>query len=159
MAKLRDILLLHSPAYDELTVGAVSKLCCATTKDGDYVWVHSSELGRLDSQYTPRTPITFYINDVTNLPKRDFWNVYCEWKITNGAGAIRDGKTDAALDSSARALWIRAALEVENVHSIAELRTCTLEVVVKRHRRYTGCFRFVARTTVRWLISSCMTLY
>ncbi|KAE9007697.1 hypothetical protein PF004_g9702 [Phytophthora fragariae] len=141
MGKLRDILLLHSPPYGEFTVGAASNLCCATTNEGDYVWVHSSELGRLEGRYTARTPITFYITDVGNLSKRDFLNVFCEWKIMDGSGAIRNGKTDPAMDLKARALWIRSASELDHVDSISKLRECTLEIVVKRLRRYTGCFR------------------
>lgn len=112
MAMLRDLLLLHDSSFDELHVGEISKLECAVTAEGYYVWANRHEIVALGDKLTPCNPddlatthvdvtsplsptialpssgiftlkLQLRINGTTNLPAWDWSRTYCKWAIVH----------------------------------------------------------------------------
>lgn len=56
VALLRELLQLHDSAFDELRVSDSSKLQCAATSDGHFIWAHRQEIMALGEKLTPCDP-------------------------------------------------------------------------------------------------------
>lgn len=144
---LRDLLKLYDPTYDEYTVGEASNLRCVVTKNGSYLWVHSSEMQKLDGEFFPCACISLRFSAMPDLwnrgrRKAQTKEIYCDWKICHhsSAQAIEAEQSQIQVDTT-------ASVPLENVDSVEMLRECTLKVVVRRPRRFTGYFRYALRYT------------
>ncbi|KAG3105807.1 hypothetical protein PI124_g6763 [Phytophthora idaei] len=125
MGFLKKLLTLHDSSFDEFAVSETANLVRATTRNGSYVWVHESELKKLEGHRTPCANISLRISKVEGLSTSGLSNlqkeIYCAWEINPS--------------------WNSSAVKLDTVDTIEMLRECTLKVWVKQARHFTTWMR------------------
>ncbi|ETO65819.1 hypothetical protein F444_16909 [Phytophthora nicotianae P1976] len=142
MDLLRELLKLNDSNDRDSAIIEASNLHRAT-QNGRYVWVHESEMERLEGKLTPCAKISLSIRNVRGL--REFGrvnlhkNVYYKWEITYGSGTMccRNGRTNNAIwNGDAGLLWTSPTVELDALDAADTLGKYKLKVSVNRARHF-----------------------